>query len=82
MLKIAQHTNDKKPMQCFLGVTNYLKKLVPIDITITCPLCYLKNNANSEWTDNCEKVFEWLTNILSEIEVLCIKQQRHQIVTR
>ena len=45
-------------MQCFLGVTNYLKKLVPIDIVITCPLCYLKNNANSEWTDNCEKVFE------------------------
>ena len=51
----------------FLGFTNYLKRFIPDYSTLTYPIRQLlKKNAHFKWTEECEKSFTTIINILSD----------------
>ena len=65
----------------FLGLANYLKRFIPNYSTLTYPLRTLtKKDSNFDMTENCEKVYYTLKNILTFcIHVFNIWMKRNQL---
>ena len=65
--------SDKKSLQRFLGKINYYRRFIPSVTEILHPLFeLLKNCAQFNWNEQCQKAFEKIKSILTSHPVLRI----------
>jgi len=70
ILELKSPTNLKE-LQSLLGMVNYLKAFIPNMADIVEPTrVLLKKDSTWLWSDNCERSFNTLKNILSNIPIL------------
>jgi len=70
ILELKSPTNLKE-LQSVLGMVNYLRAFIPNMADIVEPMrVLLKKDSTWLWSDNCERSFNTLKNILSKIPIL------------
>lgn len=69
-IKNFEHPGNKKDLQSFLGMMNYVSKFIPNFSTLTEPLrILLKKNAVFRWSDPQKKCFELLKTAVAEVKL-------------
>lgn len=80
-ITMIETIKDKKDLQRFLGMTNYLSKFIPHYSTITAPLReLLKNDILFQWNLSHDKAFNQLKQCLTESPLLQIFNVNKDIV--
>ena len=69
-LKEAKRPQDIKGLRIYLRMINYLKRFIPDFKTLTYPIRKLTHQyIKFEWSDDCEKSLQTLSNYLTERSV-------------
>lgn len=79
-VKEAPVPQNHKELKAFLGLLNFYEKFLPDRAEHVKPLYDLCNKKSYEWTENCQRAYQWLKDQITSDRVLTLYDPNKQLI--